>query len=81
MTRFPWIMMEERVDANGLAERLVAINLKAQVLAAATKGMCGRMLEGATTSVMQKIKKLVDGGIHARSSMSHWHTSNLGGRM
>ena len=30
---------------------LVAINLKAQVLAAATKGMCGRMLEGATTSL------------------------------
>ncbi len=54
------------------------MNLKAQVLAAATKGICSRMLEGVTTSVMQKIKKLVDGGIHARSSMSLWHTSNLG---
>lgn len=50
-------MMEERVDANGLAERLATINLKAQLLAAVTKGVYSQMLEGATTCVMQKIKK------------------------
>ncbi len=51
------MMMEERVDANGLAERLATINLKAQLLAAVTKGVYSQMLEGATTCVMQKIKK------------------------